>query len=39
VKKRAVTYTRVSTPDQHAASQLYDLREMAKQRGYEIVHE
>src|SRR6202051_4284246 len=35
--KRAVLYTRVSTIDQHPETQLYDLREMAKQRGYEIV--
>jgi DNA invertase Pin-like site-specific DNA recombinase len=37
--KRAVLYTRVSTGDQHAETQLYDLRELAKQRRYEIVHE
>ena len=37
--KRAAIYTRVSTADQHPETQLYDLREMAKQRGYEIVHE
>src|SRR6202140_2021034 len=37
--KRAVIYTRVSTGDQHAETQLYDLRELAKQRQYEIVHE
>ena len=37
--KRAVIYTRVSTIDQHPETQLYDLREMAKQRGYEIVCE
>ena len=37
--KRAVIYTRVSTIDQHPETQLYDLREMAKQRGYEIVRE
>ena len=35
--KRAAIYTRVSTIDQHPETQLYDLREMAKQRGYEIV--
>ena len=35
--KRAVIYTRVFTIDQHPETQLYDLREMAKQRGYEIV--
>ena len=37
--KRAAIYTRVSTADQHPETQLLDLREMAKQRGYEIVHE
>jgi DNA invertase Pin-like site-specific DNA recombinase len=37
--KRAAVYVRVSTGDQHPESQLYDSREMAKQRGYEIVHE
>lgn len=37
--KRAAIYTRVSTADQHPETQLYDLREMAKQRGYEIVRE
>jgi DNA invertase Pin-like site-specific DNA recombinase len=37
--KRAAIYTRVSTIDQHPETQLCDLREMAKQRGYEIVYE
>ena len=37
--KRAVLYTRVSTGEQHAETQLYDLRELAKQRRFEIVHE
>jgi len=37
--KRAALYVRVSTPDQHVESQLYDLRELAAQKGYEIVHE
>ena len=37
--KRAVLYMRVSTVDQHPESQLYDLRQMAAQRGYEIVRE
>jgi DNA invertase Pin-like site-specific DNA recombinase len=37
--KRAVVYARVSTGDQHPETQLYDLRELAKQRRYEIVHE
>jgi DNA invertase Pin-like site-specific DNA recombinase len=38
-KKRAVLYARVSTGDQHPETQLLDLRQMAKQRGYEIVQE
>src|SRR6202789_376288 len=37
--KRVAIYTRVSTIDQHPETQLYDLRVMAKQRGYEIVSE
>jgi DNA invertase Pin-like site-specific DNA recombinase len=37
--KRAAIYVRVSTPDQHVESQLYDLRELAVQRGFEVVHE
>src|ERR1700692_4806377 len=37
--KRAILYMRVSTVDQHPESQLHDLREMARQRGYEIVRE
>src|SRR5499427_5707861 len=37
--KRAAIYTRVSTADQHPETQLYDLREMARQRGYEVVRE
>ena len=37
--KRPAIYTRISTGDQHAETQLYDLRELAKQRGYEIVRE
>jgi len=36
---RAVLYMRVSTVDQHPESQWHDLRELARQRGYEIVHE
>jgi DNA invertase Pin-like site-specific DNA recombinase len=39
MKKTAAIYVRVSTPDQHVESQLYDLRELAAQRGFEIVHE
>ena len=37
--KRAALYMRVSTLDQHPESQLFDLRQMASQRGYEIVQE
>jgi DNA invertase Pin-like site-specific DNA recombinase len=39
MKKRAVLYCRISTADQHPETQLYDLRELAKQRGLEIVRE
>lgn len=39
MKKRAVLYCRISTGDQHLETQLLDLREMAKQRGCEIVQE
>ena len=37
--KRAVLYMRVSTLDQHPETQLHDLRQMAQQRGYQIVEE
>ena len=37
--KRTVLYMRVSTVDQHPETQLLDLRQMAAQRGYEIVKE
>jgi DNA invertase Pin-like site-specific DNA recombinase len=37
--KKAAIYVRVSTPDQHVESQLFDLRELAAQRGFEVVHE
>ena len=37
--KRAALYLRVSTVDQHPETQLHDLRQMAAQRGYEIVQE
>jgi DNA invertase Pin-like site-specific DNA recombinase len=37
--KRAALYMRVSTLDQHPETQLYDLRQMAEQRGYRIVEE
>jgi DNA invertase Pin-like site-specific DNA recombinase len=36
---RAALYVRVSSLDQHPESQLYDLRQMAAQRGFEIVKE
>src|SRR5579863_1608726 len=37
--KRAALYLRVSTIDQHPETQLHDLRQMAVQRGYQIVDE
>ncbi len=37
--KRAALYMRVSSLDQHPETQLYDLRQMAAQRGLEIVQE
>ena len=37
--KKAAIYVRVSTPDQHVESQLYDLRELASQRGFDVVYE
>ncbi len=37
--KRAALYMRVSSLDQHPETQLHDLRQMAAQRGYEIVQE
>jgi DNA invertase Pin-like site-specific DNA recombinase len=37
--KKAALYCRVSTVDQHVESQLYDLRQLAEQRGLEIVKE
>jgi DNA invertase Pin-like site-specific DNA recombinase len=37
--KRVVLYMRVSTVDQHPESQLHDLRQLATQRGYQIVQE
>jgi DNA invertase Pin-like site-specific DNA recombinase len=36
---RAALYLRVSTVDQHRETQLFDLRQLAAQRGLEIVHE
>jgi DNA invertase Pin-like site-specific DNA recombinase len=37
--KCAAIYARVSTGDQHLETQLLDLREMARQRGYQVVQE
>ena len=37
--KRCALYLRVSTVDQHPETQVHDLRQLAHQRGYEIVHE
>jgi DNA invertase Pin-like site-specific DNA recombinase len=37
--KRAALYSRVSTYDQNPQTQILDLRQMAAQRGYEIVQE
>lgn len=37
--KRAALYMRVSTVDQHPETQLLDLRQMAAQRGFEIITE
>jgi DNA invertase Pin-like site-specific DNA recombinase len=37
--QRAAIYARVSTPDQCVENQLYQLRELAARRGYEIVRE
>lgn len=37
--KRAALYMRVSTMDQHPETQLHDLRGLAAQRGFQIVHE
>jgi DNA invertase Pin-like site-specific DNA recombinase len=37
--KRAALYSRVSTYDQNPQTQIFDLRQMATQRGYEVVAE
>lgn len=37
--KKASIYCRVSSPDQHVETQLYDLRKLAAQRGFEVVRE
>jgi DNA invertase Pin-like site-specific DNA recombinase len=38
-RSKAAIYVRVSTADQHVESQLYDLRELAQKRGFEVVKE
>src|ERR1700758_916597 len=38
-RSKAAIYVRVSTADQHVESQLYDLRELAAQRGLDVVQE
>ena len=37
--KRCAIYARVSTPEQRIDNQLYDLRQFAQQRGFEVVSE
>jgi DNA invertase Pin-like site-specific DNA recombinase len=37
--KRVALYLRVSTLDQHPETQVYDLRQMADQRGWQVVEE
>ena len=37
--KRAAIYARVSTADQHLETQLYDLRKLAANRGFEVSRE
>ena len=37
--KKAAIYARVSTPDQHVETQLYDLRKLAEQRGFTVGRE
>ena len=37
--KKAAIYARVSTPDQHLENQILDLRKLATQRGFEVIHE
>ena len=38
-RSKAAIYVRVSSADQHVESQLYDLRELAAKRGFEVVKE
>ena len=37
--KKCAVYARVSTLEQHVETQLYDLRQLAQQRGFEVVAE
>ena len=37
--KRCAFYLRVSSVDQHPETQVHDLRQMAAQRGYQIIQE
>jgi DNA invertase Pin-like site-specific DNA recombinase len=37
--KRAAIYARVSTPDQHLETQLFDLRDLVAKRGYTVIRE
>jgi DNA invertase Pin-like site-specific DNA recombinase len=39
MSKRAALYLRVSTLDQHPETQQYDLRQLAQQRGFEVVQQ
>ncbi|MBV9437438.1 MAG: recombinase family protein, partial [Acidobacteria bacterium] len=39
MSKRCALYLRVSTLDQHPETQLHDLRAVAQQRSFTIVHE
>jgi DNA invertase Pin-like site-specific DNA recombinase len=37
--RKAAIYARVSTPDQHVESQIYDLRDLAAKRDYTVIRE
>jgi len=37
--KKAAIYSRVSSQEQRVEAQVYDLRKLATQRGFEVVHE
>src|SRR5215472_6974585 len=39
VRSKAAIYVRVSTADQDVESQIYDLRDLAAKRGFEVVNE